>query len=259
MPLAGGRTSLHALLDLSLRYWPSSTALASPASSGSAGSAGGIDGCGGPNRGRARRGAIDDAVLGPMRSRIGDRPLVVVPTVALHAVPWAANDRTRAGRCRDRRRHGGRASSSPPEVRRPSQAVVLCRRRQLPGRRGRSRSAARSYPDAARFSLETTRTVAVTDGRLTWLGSPICPVMVGFLVTPMFCVLKLPTARSPSTTSNTSRPHPRRVVLAACHSGVPAERPGDEILGLLTVLLARYRRRRGAEVSCPCRTWTRRR
>src|SRR5205823_6786647 len=35
-------------------------------------------------------GRLDQLVIGPMRGLIADRPLVVVPTGALHALPWAA-------------------------------------------------------------------------------------------------------------------------------------------------------------------------
>jgi hypothetical protein len=235
--MTGGRTSLHAL-------GPVAPVLAE------------LDGLGFALRRLARPGAppastaaaraaaehalhaIDAALLGPLRSRIGDRSLVVVPTVALHAVPWAAlpTNNGRAVSVAPSSAWWAGVMSSPRNAAR--QEVTLVAGPGLPGADAEVRALSALYPDAT-VLVGAEATVAATTAALDTAALAHLSCHGRFRSdNPMFSCLEV--ADGPLTVYDLEHlsATPQRVVLAACDSGVPAERPGDEILGLLTALFS---------------------
>ncbi|WP_053731326.1 CHAT domain-containing protein [Nocardia sp. NRRL S-836] len=166
----------------------------------------------------------------------GSAPLVVVPTGALHALPWPA-----LPSCR------GRAVTVAP-----SAALWLraANTRHAPGRTvlaagpglghavGEVEALSRRYPRAERF----TGRRATTANLLTALdGAELAHIAAHGRFradNPLFSTLTL--ADGPLTVYDLEGLHrpPRQVILSACESGSSGIRPGDELLGLAAALLA---------------------
>ncbi|WP_158847759.1 CHAT domain-containing protein [Saccharothrix deserti] len=180
---------------------------------------------------------LDAELLEPLRPFIGDRPLVIVPTGPLHEMPWPI-----LPSCL------GRPVSVAPSAalwHRAATAEPTCDGRRvvvsgpdLPHAAAEVAALARRYPEARRF---TGRTARVDDVITALDGAELGHIAAHGRFradNPLFSELRL--ADGPLTAydlERLARP-PRRIVLSACDSGRSAVHPGDEVLGLASVLLA---------------------
>ncbi|MEU0567360.1 CHAT domain-containing protein [Nonomuraea sp. NPDC005983] len=188
---------------------------------------------------------LDDLLLRPLSRRLADRPLVVIPTGPLQALPWsllpscagrpvtvspsatlwhaAASPDTGAGN-----------GAGPPAR---DGHVLSVAGPGLPGARVEAEAVAGIHAAGALVGGQATAE-AVLEGldgaRLAHLAAH------GRLhaTNPLFSALHL--ADGPLTIYDLERLRraPRLVVLAACDSGRPIVRAGDELLGLSATFLA---------------------
>ncbi|HEX4789087.1 MAG TPA: CHAT domain-containing protein [Actinospica sp.] len=184
------------------------------------------------------RGTLDRILLGPLRARIGgrDRELVLVPTGSLHALAWAALPSLE-----------GRILTVSPSARnwlsavqvqeRPG-PVALAHGPGLPHAEAEIRALAELYPDAKPLhgADASARTVAET-----WDGASLAHLAAhGRFRTdnPLFSNLEL--ADGPLTVYDLESlgRAPRVLILSACDSALSGIRPGDELMGVASALLA---------------------
>ncbi|MEJ2853197.1 MULTISPECIES: CHAT domain-containing protein [unclassified Saccharothrix] len=180
---------------------------------------------------------LDAALLAPLLPTLGNRPLVVVPTGPLHDLPWPV-----LPSCL------GRPLSVTPSAALWHRAATT----DLPAPGGRVVVAGPDLPhavaevDALARRHPTTRHLTGSDARVADVVAALDGADLGHLAAhgrfradnPLFSALRL--ADGPLTgydLERLTRP-PRRVVLSACDSGRSAVHPGDEVLGLASVLLA---------------------
>jgi CHAT domain-containing protein/tetratricopeptide (TPR) repeat protein len=179
---------------------------------------------------------LDDILLAPLDADVG-APLVIVPTGALHALPWAA-----LPSCR------GRPVSLAPSAALWHRAATASPSRSgrwvaaagpgLPHAAAEVAALAGRYPGASRFTGRRA-TVGAVSAALD--GADLAHLAAhGHLRAdnPLFSSIEL--ADGPLTVYDVERLDrpPRDVVLSACDSGVPTVHPGDELLGLAAALLA---------------------
>lgn len=181
---------------------------------------------------------LDRLVLAPISGLLGDRALVIVPTGALHALPWsllpscASRPVTVAPSAaiwhRAAARPGGDSGGS----------VVLAAGPGLPGADAEVRNLRRTYEQALSFSPETARVQGVMDAAD---GARLVHIAAHGRFrsdNPLFSSLQL--ADGPLTVYDLERLRaaPRCLVLSACVSGLSAIRPGDELMGLASAVFA---------------------
>ncbi len=185
---------------------------------------------------------LDDLLLAPLGRQLAGRPLVLVSTDPLHALPWSTLPSCAgrpvtvspsaavwfaacaAGRVRDVGPGGGSA------------AVVAGP--GLPGAQAEAAAVAKIHSITPLDGAAAT--VAATMNALN--GAALAHLATHGRVhpgNPLFSSLLL--ADGPLTAYDLERLHslPRLVILAACDSGRLAVRAGDELLGLTATLLAR--------------------
>lgn len=184
---------------------------------------------------------LDSALLTPLRAVIGDSPLVLVPTGALHALPWAmlascgkrpvsvapsASVWSRAARADAK-------SAARPPGRRPAHL-----RARSAGRRGGIRDLAVVHPEAVRLVGEDARIDAVMDALGRADHAHVAAHGAFRADNPLFSSLEL--ADGPLTVYDLERlgGAPRRLVLSACDSGLTQVSSGDELIGLSAALFA---------------------
>lgn len=182
-------------------------------------------------------GRLDSVLLGPLRARLAARPLVIVPTGALHAVPWAALPGCAA-----------RAVTVAPSAARWLRAVgvapagdgaphVLAAGPGLPHAAAEVAALARRDRNATRLTGRRATVAAVT-AALDGAGLAHLAAHGALRAdNPQFSALRL--ADGPLTVYDLERlgAPPRTVVLSACESGLPVVGTGDEVLGLAAALL----------------------
>lgn len=191
----------------------------------------------------ARRGRdvaaarLDDLVLTPLRSRLGGRPVVVVPTGDLHALPWPTLPTLR-GRpvvVAPSARLWLRAAQAP---RRRSQRAALVAGPRLDHAEAEVQALAGCYPGGT-VLVGTAATadavrVAVDGARLAHIATH------GHFRSdnPQFSCLEL--ADGPLTVYDLERMRraPEVLVLSACDSGLSDVKPGDELMGLAASVMA---------------------
>jgi CHAT domain-containing protein/Tfp pilus assembly protein PilF len=184
---------------------------------------------------------LDSLLVEPLSAGIGDRPVVVVPTAALHAVPWGALPSLAwrpvavAPSLTVWSRAAEQAAAAAGST---GGAVALVAGPRLAHATQEVAALARRHPGAVRLTGRN----AVTDAVLAALDG----ASLAHLAThghfrsdnPLFSCLEL--ADGPLTVYDLealARP-PTTLVLSACDSGVSDVRPGDELLGLAASLLA---------------------
>lgn len=187
---------------------------------------------------RASAARLDEMLLGPVRADVGDRPLVLVPTGALHAVPWGALP-TCVGRpvsvapsallwCRAASRpHGGGSLSA-----------VLVGAADPPHAEQEVRALQERYRDAT-VLVGAEATVGAVGAALD--GADLAHLAChGRFRTdnPLFSSLQL--ADGPLTVFDLERRRrvPELLLLSACESGLSAVHAGDELIGLAGTLFA---------------------
>ncbi len=184
----------------------------------------------------ARR--LDELVVIPLAAELGDRPLVVVPTGALHGLPWAA-----LPSCRGR----------PLSVA-PSAAQWLLAQGRVPSRPP-SRAVLVAGPGIVHGATEVAELAPFHPGATSLVGERATAAAVSAALghadvahvaahgsfradNPLFSSLHL--SDGPLTVHDLEAlpSVPRHVVLSACDAGVCAVTPGDELMGLAAALLA---------------------
>ncbi|MGH9246629.1 MAG: CHAT domain-containing protein [Acidimicrobiales bacterium] len=179
---------------------------------------------------------LDELLVEPVRPMLGDRPLVLVPTGALHALPWSVLP-TLSGRPVTVAPSAAmwlRADTATPKGN--DTRFVLVAGPRLAGAHPEIATLARRYPDALRF----TRGEATADAVSAALdGATLAHIAAHGRFradNPMFSALDL--ADGPLTVHDLEalRRAPDTLVLSACDSGLSAVHPGDELLGLAASL-----------------------
>jgi CHAT domain-containing protein/tetratricopeptide (TPR) repeat protein len=180
---------------------------------------------------------LDDILLAPLRPEIGERDLVIVPTGALHALPWPA-----LPGC------VGRPVSVTPSAALWHRAATMPNgsdgRRVLASGPGLPHAAAevaaltRRYRNARQF---TGRRAMVEPVASALDGAELAHIAAhGHFRAdnPLFSAIQL--ADGPLTVYDLERlgRPPRHIVLSTCDSALPAVHAGDELLGLTAALLA---------------------
>ncbi|HEY3754456.1 MAG TPA: CHAT domain-containing tetratricopeptide repeat protein [Pseudonocardiaceae bacterium] len=183
----------------------------------------------------AQAQALDSLLLAPLD--VGNQPLVIVPTGVLHAMPWAAlpGCTGRPVSVAPSATLWHRAASTQDD---PTGRQVLASGPGLPHAAPEIAALARGYPGASRF---TGRRACVDDVVTALDGAQLAHIAAHGRFradNPLFSALQL--SDGPLTVYDLERltTPPRHVVLSSCDSGLPAVRPGDEVLGLAAALLA---------------------
>lgn len=179
---------------------------------------------------------LDDLLLAPIRALLGDRPVVMVPTGALHAAPWSALP-TLAGRPLTvaPSAHAWLRAVRSPRVDGPLLGVAG------PGLpfAVTEVNTLRDIDPAAEILTGPQATVTAVLARLEGAGvANIAAHAVLNADNGMWSAVQL--ADGPLTVfdlEGLSRA-PGLVILAACQSGLATVRSGDELLGLTASLLA---------------------
>ena len=178
---------------------------------------------------------VDDLLLAPFRSRLGDREVVVVPTGALHSMPWSG-----LPTLWDRPvRVAPSATSWLQAVRTsdPGSAAVLVAGPGLPGAESEVQALGRYAPDAQIFTGKHASVAAVMSAID---GASVAHLAAhGMLRTDNALLSALRLADGPLTVYDLERLNrpPHTVVLSVCQSGVDAILDGDELIGLVSALL----------------------
>ena len=198
-------------------------------------------------RAAAERAAerLDAAIFGPLRSTVTGAALVVVPTGALHAVPWAALP----------------TAAVVPVTVAPSSAVWL-----RAANRAAANRAAATGATLPKVVLAAGPGLTAAEAEITSLASGYAAptVLVGEAATaaavfdaldgadlahvsahgrlrtdnPLFSALQLSDGDLTVYDLERLERAPTTVLLPACQSGVAAVRAGDEVMGLVSALLA---------------------
>jgi CHAT domain-containing protein len=197
----------------------------------------------GPQRATARAGAQSSAdalarrLFAPLADTIGDRSLVIVPTGALHAVPWSILPPLR-----------GRPLVVTPSVvswlalqapRRPTPRKVVAA--AGPGLRHAAAEVATVSELHAGATTLTGHRATVTAVKRALDGAAIAHLAChGNFRTdsPLFSSLELSDGPLNTYELQQLRRGPDLVVLSACNLAVSDARPGDELLGFAAALIA---------------------
>ena len=182
--------------------------------------------------------ALDDLLFGPLGRRIAERPLVLVPTGPLHALPWSTLPSTRD-------RHVTLSPSAAlwfraarASVTSQVGATVLVAGPGLAHAPAEIEQVGRTYPGATTLvgADATARQVSTALD-----GAELVHVAAHGRFradNPLFSSLRL--ADGPLTVYDLealSRP-PSHLVLSACDVGLSSVSPGDELMGLTSALIA---------------------
>lgn len=186
----------------------------------------------------AAASALDLALIRPLLPAVGDRPLVLVPTGPLHALPWAALPSL-----------AGRPVAVAPSVLSWLRAVRAASRHRGTG------TAWIAGPGLEHAEPEVQALHAVDGGRLLVGASAtvdaVLSAMGSCAVThiavhgrfrsdqPLFSALELADGPLYVHDLDRLRQAPRLLVLSACEAGLSAVSPGDELMGLAAALLGK--------------------
>jgi tetratricopeptide (TPR) repeat protein len=179
---------------------------------------------------------LQQAVLGPAASHLGDTPVVVVPPGKLHAIPWAVLPAlgSRVFTVAPSARAWMRADAAPPPSRRH---VTLARGPGLVTDGAEVPLVARLYDDVTVLSggdATAGRLLSALDG--AWLAH-IAAHGRFRADSPLFSSLRMHDG--PLTVYDFEQLHraPYRLVLSSCDSGILSPTGADELLGLVSSLL----------------------
>lgn len=196
------------------------------------------------------RGQLDAALLGPLAKRIGDRPLVLVPTGSLHALAWpvlpsltsrqvTVSPSARSwltaveGCAADGARPGADGRPDPSRGQ-----VVLAHGPGLPHAEAEISDLAQRYPDA--------KPLAGTDATAQSVAEALDGAHLAHIAAhgrfrsdnPLFSSLEL--ADGPLTVYDLEGmgQAPNTLVLSACDTALSGIRPGDELMGVASAVFA---------------------
>jgi tetratricopeptide (TPR) repeat protein len=190
---------------------------------------------------------LDDLLTRPLRAHLLERPLVIVPTGALHALPWAALP-SLAGRPLTVTPaaafwHGAQGKGAQG-------AVAGMPRAPVPGRTvlvaGPGLADAVQEVDAlaphypgAKLLRHKQATVERITAALDGADLAHIAAHGSFRAdNPLFSFLKLADGRLTVYDLQTLERAPTTLVLSACESGLSSVSPGDELMGLASALFA---------------------
>jgi hypothetical protein len=184
----------------------------------------------------ASAAALDELLIHPLREAVGAAPLVIVPTGALHALPWAAVPSLR-----------GRPFvvtpslalwcdlAAHPHSRRRKTALVAGPRLRHATREVRELGALRPGATVLHGTVATAQaTLAALDGAA--IAHLACHGHFR-ADSPLFSSLELADGPLNVYELQRLRRAPELVVLSACDLGLSQTHPGDELLGLAAALL----------------------
>jgi CHAT domain-containing protein len=183
---------------------------------------------------------LDGALLGVLPARLADRPLVVVPTKALHTLPWQVLPRC-AGRpvsvapsaswwLHTADRSGRSAAATAP--------VVLVSGPDLPRGAAEIDDLSTLYPSARRLTGASATASAVAKA-LDGAGLAHIAAHGRFRSDqPLLSELRLIDGPLTVYDLESLTDAPRTIVLASCDAGLSKVLPGDELMGLAACLLA---------------------
>ena len=180
---------------------------------------------------------LDAALIGPLRGRVADRDTVLVPTGALHALPWSAlpslTGRAATVAPSAALWHRGAIASAVA-----TDDAVLVAGPGLAHAEREIAALARQYPQRHRFG---GRRAAVAPVLAALDGSGLAHIAAHGRFrsdNPMFSSLVM--ADGPLTVYDLERLEraPEVVVLSACDAGLSDVHPGDELMGLSSALFA---------------------
>jgi tetratricopeptide (TPR) repeat protein len=181
-------------------------------------------------------GRLEAALLAPFLSRIGDRPLVVVPTGRLQAIPWPVLPSCAGRPVTVAPSATTWHAAGQPALDGPHRTVVVAGP-GLPGAEQEAEAVAALHGTAA-----LTGPAATVDGVLGALtGAAVAHLATHGRVHPdhpLFSALTLADGPLTAYDLERLRPAPALVVLAGCDTGRHTVRAGDELLGLAATLLA---------------------
>jgi hypothetical protein len=179
---------------------------------------------------------LDDLLFGPLRRWLGDRPVVLVPTGDLHAMPWAACP-SLAGRL-----HvvAPSAASWLQAVSAPTgsgERVLVVAGPGLQGAVREVRAIARIHPSAKVLTGRRVTASAVTS-QLEGCDVAHIAAHASFRAdNSLWSCLHLSDGPLTVYDLEDLRRPPEVVVLSACQSGLSTVRPGDEVIGFVSALL----------------------
>jgi hypothetical protein len=178
--------------------------------------------------------ALDAALVAPLGA-LGEGPIVIVPPAALLAVPWGSLDglRERTVTVSPSATLWARAVA----VGRRGDGIVLVAGPRLPHAGAEIAAVAEVAPSTTVVGTASTTTTVLESFRVADLVHLACH---GHLRSdnPMFSSLELVDGPLTAYDLEAVDPFARRVVLAACSSGASAVHAGDELIGVLSTLLA---------------------
>jgi CHAT domain-containing protein/tetratricopeptide (TPR) repeat protein len=183
---------------------------------------------------------LDGLLLAPLAERLAGRPLVIVPTTVLHALPWALLPAL-AGRSVTVAPSAAwwqRAATAGTTWRVGPGRVLLAAGPELPEGEAEVLDLAAEYADAECLTGPHA-TVGAVGKALDGVDLAHVAAHGTFRADqPLLSSLRL--ADGPITVYDLEqlKRTPRVMVLAACDAGVAAVRPGDELMGLAAALLA---------------------
>jgi len=181
---------------------------------------------------------IDQALFGPLAKELTGDELLIVPTGALHSVPWGVLP-TLLGRTFRLSPSAGMWSTAASLTAVDDRARLLLAQGPGLGESGEVARLSRYRPNAITLTgadATAASVLAAMDGvdvaHLAAHGRPRAE-------NPMFSALLL--ADGPLTLFDLDglRSAPGIVILPVCQSGVGAVRPGDEVIGMVSLLLSR--------------------
>ena len=179
---------------------------------------------------------LGERLIAPLEGSLAERPLVIVPTGALHATPWAMLPQLRG---RGLVVAPSAATWSALQARRPTgpSKVVLVAGPRLRHARGELSAVAGLY----------SRPVTLTGGRAT--VAAVMEALDGATVahlachghfrsdSPLFSSLELADGPLNAYELQRLRRPPQLIVLSACDLGTSDAHPGDELLGFAAALI----------------------
>jgi CHAT domain len=181
--------------------------------------------------------ALDRSLIAPLAASIGDRDLVLVPTGALHALPWSMLPSLRGrplvitpSAVTWMKLHAG-----PPERRRK---VVLVGGPRLRHATAEVTGVSELYPSAEVLTGRRASAAAVINALD---GASIAHVACHGRFradSPLFSALELADGPLNVYELQRLRRAPQTIVLSACELATSDARPGDELLGFAAALLA---------------------
>ncbi|MER7243875.1 CHAT domain-containing tetratricopeptide repeat protein [Kribbella sp. NPDC000426] len=180
---------------------------------------------------------LEAALLGDTMQRVGDGPVVVVPTGRLHAVPWSLlpSLRTRPTSVVPSAAAWVRAMRAEPP---PLDRVVLVGGPHLAAGREEVRQLAELYPDAVVLADGSATADAVLDAID---GASLVHVAAHGTFradSPLFSSIELDDGPLTVYDFERLKRAPHRMVLSSCSSALGGPSGADELVGLVSALVA---------------------